>query len=143
MPFLAKRLRATRIDTEVNNVPIDGADYNRRFLYSLLHIYQRLDCSLGPHPYPVKSPVSRWCSVASRFYTRVQHSNTNTRKHGAMNCLISAFYSNHWPENDPFDDTFTLNRFFQNEKLKTFGGKKLFHDFNSFLVTFMTRLWIL
>ena len=65
---LAKSLRTIRIDTEVNNVPLDGSFYNRRFLYSLLHIHQLLDCSLGPHPLPRQ--VSRFVLASSSLAIR-------------------------------------------------------------------------
>ena len=40
-----------------------------------------------PTPYPVKSFVLRWCPVLPRFPPRVQRSNKNTRKQGAVNSL--------------------------------------------------------
>ena len=35
---------------------------------------------LGPHPYPIKSPVLRWRPVLSLFPTRVQRSHKSARK---------------------------------------------------------------
>ena len=40
-----------------------------------------------PTPYLVKSSVLRWRLVLSRFYPRVQWSNKNTTKQGAVNSL--------------------------------------------------------
>ena len=42
---------------------------------------------LIPTPYPVKSPLFRWCPVLSRFYLHVQQSNKNTRTQWAVNSL--------------------------------------------------------